>query len=121
MTDAGTRKGRRQAETTRGQRRATSPYGSIRGENPEGRSPDVAAGRNKPATAAEEETVEDVRNVEDGTERAWDARDAEPSESKAPWEWTPLFVPRWGKEPQGRCPALGGDGRAVTRETLQGK
>jgi len=58
----------------------------------------VAAGRNKPATAAEEEAVEDVRNVEDGTERAWDARDATPSESKAPCEWTPLVVPRWGKE-----------------------
>jgi hypothetical protein len=41
----------------------------------------VAAGRNKPATAAEEEAVEDVRNVEDGTERAWDARDTTPSES----------------------------------------
>jgi len=78
----------------------------------------VAAGRNKPATAVEEETVEDVRNVEDGTKRAWDARGTTSSESKEPCKWTPLFVSRWGKEPHGRCSALGGDGRAVMRETL---
>jgi hypothetical protein len=34
----------------------------------------------------EEETVEDVRNVEDGTKRAWDARDTTPGESQAPRE-----------------------------------
>jgi hypothetical protein len=33
-------------------------------------------GETNPRRLAEEETVEDVRNVEDGTKRAWDARDA---------------------------------------------
>jgi hypothetical protein len=32
----------------------------------------------------EEQAVEDVRNVEDGTKRAWDARGAVPIESEAP-------------------------------------
>jgi hypothetical protein len=67
----------------------------------------------------EEETVEDVRNVEDGTERAWDARDTTPKGFVG--VDSAVLCRDGARKPQGRCPAPGGVGRAVTRETLQGK
>jgi hypothetical protein len=44
----------------------TRQYGCAGGKTPEGRTLDVAAGCNKPARPSADETVEDVRNVEDG-------------------------------------------------------
>jgi hypothetical protein len=52
----------------------------------------VVAGRNKPARWGEEETVERVRNPEDGTKRAWEARDC----------GLATLMPQRGREPQGR-------------------
>jgi hypothetical protein len=48
-----------------------------------------------------EKAVEGVRNAEDGTKRAWDAR----------MSGLRRLVSRRGQEPHGRCSALGGAGQ----------
>lgn len=76
----------------------------------------MVVGRNKPTKSEEEQTVEDVRNVEGGTNRAWDARAS----------GLFRFMPRWGAKPQGRCWKVGrSQGRTAGRRagnsnTLEG-
>ena len=43
------------------------------GKAPEGRTLDVAVGRNKPTRPVAEQTIEGVRNAEDGLWWAWEA------------------------------------------------
>jgi len=68
----------------------------------------------------EEQTVEDVRNVEGGTKQAWDACDVKASESKSWCEWTPRETCRDG----GRNPKEGARRREATgglySRTLEG-
>jgi len=46
-------------------------------------------GETNPQRSLEEQAVEDVRNVEGGTKRAWEARDAQARETESACEWTP--------------------------------
>jgi hypothetical protein len=55
------------APTTRGNGPSTRRYGFVGGKTPEERTLDVAVGRNKPTKPMADETVEGVRNAEDGT------------------------------------------------------
>ena len=67
----------------------------------------------------EEQSVEDVRNVVDGTKRAWDARGAVPSESKVPASGLRRSCRDGAGNPKGGSLEPKGEGRAVARETLQ--
>jgi hypothetical protein len=81
-----------------------SLYSCTRGKTPEGRTPDVAVGRNKPTRQKVEKIVEVERNGEGETKRAWETRG----------QWTPAAEVAKGDETPRKAPGAEAKGRLKT-------
>jgi len=86
----------RNVKRANGKRRAcTAPW---EGKSLQSESRTWLWGETNPQKLLEEQTVEDVRNVENGTEQAWDACDGRVTERELFCEWTPAANVAMGKE-----------------------